>query len=240
MITTHYSGNTGRLLEQKLETFNGRLVWSLAEPFGADDCVAPAMAVLNGEVHLVCASLAGHSVRHLVRKPSGRWERAVGPDGKDVETPGLGNFPGFREGYQSPWPHPGLALTVHDGQLHMVLGKTDNYPTLHHCVFDGRAWSDPEEPIEWRGASEDDPRSLQTGQGAALASYAGKLHAVYPSTDENWNLRHTTWTKDNGWSAPEVIESRRSDHTPALLTIKDAGSSGEALLLIHRGVTPSR
>ncbi|MFE7302859.1 hypothetical protein [Streptomyces sp. NPDC057579] len=71
-----------------------------------------------------------------------------------------------------------------------------------------------------------------------MASYDGKLHAVYPSAEGTDNLRHTTWTKDGGWTEPKDLVGHESKHTPALLTFKDgpAGSQREALLLVHRGV----
>ncbi|MHB6912463.1 hypothetical protein [Streptomyces sp. DB-54] len=71
-----------------------------------------------------------------------------------------------------------------------------------------------------------------------MASYDGKLHAVYPSAEGTDNLRHTTWTKDGGWTEPKDLVGHESKRTPALLTFKDgpAGSQREALLLVHRGV----
>ncbi|MFE0648733.1 hypothetical protein ACFVZH_09130 [Streptomyces sp. NPDC059534] len=75
-----------------------------------------------------------------------------------------------------------------------------------------------------------------SGYPPALASYDGRLHAVY-STPEN-ALRHTTWTAKDGWADGEDVEGRESEEMPALLVFKDgpAGGEREALLLVNRGV----
>ncbi|MFE1792115.1 hypothetical protein ACFW7J_27600 [Streptomyces sp. NPDC059525] len=144
------------------------------------------------------------------------------------------------------WPG-NAALAVHDGKLHLLLRESPmaGYVSedgtdvqgggLLHAVFDGTTWDSgtciPDD-------SDKMGRVLSASRrGAALASFDGKIHAVYPAMFGD-KLIHTTWTSDGGWTLPTEVEGHDSNNTPALLSFKDgpAGVEREALLLVHRGV----
>ncbi|MDI3409450.1 hypothetical protein [Streptomyces cavernicola] len=142
------------------------------------------------------------------------------------------------------WPG-NAALAVHDGALHLLL-RADPGPNflaedgetelqggdLLHAVFDGTTWTYAPE-----ASSQADPQPLVSRRGAALATYDGKLHAVFPAVEGD-KLLHTTWTRNEGWTSPAKLEGHDSNNTPALLPYKEgpAGAEREALLLVHRGV----
>ncbi|WP_333764309.1 hypothetical protein [Streptomyces sp. IBSBF 2390] len=66
-------------------------------------------------------------------------------------------------------------------------------------MFDGTTWSEPT-PV---------PGAPLARDSAGLASYDGKLHAVYPLAGSD-ALRHLTWTKKDGWSKGEDLKGRES------------------------------
>ncbi|MER5886743.1 hypothetical protein ABT160_23205 [Streptomyces sp. NPDC001941] len=148
-------------------------------------------------------------------------------DRREVEDPRRGTL-----GYPA-----NLALAVHDGKLHLVYRKGSRDPWLYHAVFDGKVWSKP----AVLGGTKDEDGYAESAhfsrRNAALASYDGRLHAVYPSAESD-KLTHTTWTQEGGWSAPKELDGHDSNNTPALLVVKDGpeGQEHEALLLVHRGI----
>ncbi|WP_172388116.1 hypothetical protein [Streptomyces sp. MNP-20] len=200
---------------------------------GLSNQQAPALAMFNGQVHLV--HLHGWQLNHLIRGTDGTWKTVTGPDGTPVATPKVGMAKASRErGAQGSQDLYGLnanvRLAVHDGQLHLVhrLGE-GAANTLTHCVFDGTTWTT-------KGTL---PATNQTSRTAALASYDGKLHAVYPNADEkNSALRHTWWTAADGWAPGVDLVGHDSDNTPALLVFTEgpAGEEREAMLMVHRGI----
>ncbi|MEU6662987.1 hypothetical protein [Streptomyces sp. NPDC046821] len=123
----------------------------------------------------------------------------------------------------------------------MVLRHSSAALGLFHTVFDGTTWTSSDEPMSQPNPQAGDPENPEnpyhaSRQGAAPASYGGKLHVVYPSAEGTTNLRHATWTKDGGWSEPEKLVGHESVNTPALLAFKDgpAGAERESLLLVYR------
>ncbi|MEU7579932.1 hypothetical protein AB0B50_20290 [Streptomyces sp. NPDC041068] len=209
-------------------------------PFG------PALAVFNGAVHLLYANPASHGnggacLGHLARNAQGEWEPVGVTDEGKTRTPSIlplvfGRKTIVKNGY------PGnVALAVHDGQLHVAYrqGVIEEIPLpLLHASFDGSTWTDgqPVAPAPVNG--EWDPKTLPySRRGGALASFGGKLHALYPAKDSD-KLRHLTWAKDGGWSAPVELEGHDTNNTPALLAIKEGpeGAEREALLMVHRGI----
>ncbi|MGW1997577.1 hypothetical protein [Embleya sp. NPDC001921] len=166
---------------------------------------------------------------HLARGTDGKWAPDVDANGAAVKAPDAG---------ESFGP---FALAVHDGNLHLLRsawltkqnpddflgrGEQEREYRLWHAVFDGTAWSEGT-LLHATHVSRYPP---------ALASYDGRLHAVY-STPEN-ALRHTTWTAKDGWADARDVEGRESEEMPALLVFKDGptGAEREALLLVNRGV----
>ncbi|MFJ8442765.1 hypothetical protein [Kitasatospora griseola] len=250
MVTTEGDSPEGHtpLVEYRLEPFRGQLTW---KPQGtvmtnSGTRVAPAMAVLDGKVHLVYEDGELGYVGHLVYEGPGSWTRATGPDGKPTTTPGLRQIAKFgsRFRFRPMQRTSNIALAVHEGQLHMVLRTSRDSLELFHYVLDGGTWTGTDEPMSRPAPPADDLDAEQwqtSSQSAALASYDGKLHAVYPSAEGTDNLRHSTWTQAGGWTEPTDLVGHQSKHTPALLTFQDGptGAQREALLLVHRGVQPS-
>ncbi|MET8756217.1 hypothetical protein ABZW32_39950, partial [Streptomyces sp. NPDC004667] len=129
---------------------------------------APALAVFNGQVHLLYAVPDEGCIVHLVRHDAGDWQPVAAADGTEVATPALRQTPPQwvmehlkKDGYVG-----NLALAVHDGKLHLVYRDYALSPRLVHAVFDGTTWTKAE------------PVGQSSRRTAALASYDGKLHAV--------------------------------------------------------------
>ncbi|MGW4645494.1 hypothetical protein [Kitasatospora sp. NPDC004289] len=148
---------------------------------------------------------------------------------------------------QHGWPG-NVALAVHDGKLHALARQSLRFDfgtgpldaakqggELVHAVFDGTAWS---EDNGFPDVFDEEGGELwMSRRGAALASFDGKLHAVYPAVSSD-HLIHTTWTGESDWTSPVKLEGHDSNNTPALLPFTEgpAGDERRALLLVHRGV----
>ncbi|MFE3186443.1 hypothetical protein ACFXKR_37140 [Streptomyces violascens] len=248
------------LYETSLDTSGDRPRWKPARQVPTDGAlpVAPGLAVFNGAVHLVYVDLFTSRVRHLARDAEGAWAPvpAVGDDGK-ATAPKLSYYVGRNGAEQYAlkvfnahgWPGS-LTLAVHDSQLHLLfrgdplgdLGEKrddDTYPggQLWHAVFDGSTWSSTRKAGPKEPGGRDTSSWYGSRRGAALASYDGKLHAVFPSHLDD-KLHHGTWTAEAGWSEPVALEGHDSRNSPALLALKEGpeGDEREALLLVHRGV----
>lgn len=158
-----------RLREAEFTTGEGGTGWSTgfshgpwASPYSTLAC--PALAFFNNEVHRLCVPGDGKRLLHLVRDDSeGYWKRATAPDGTNV-TP-----PDFDRAWMADTRHLGrsasLSLAVHDNKLHLA----NPLASPEHAVFDGTTWT------LTSGLEGHHPR-----RGFALASFDGKLHAVYP------------------------------------------------------------
>ncbi|QDQ15195.1 hypothetical protein [Streptomyces spectabilis] len=235
------SGATPSLWETHLTNEGGRPVWAEPTPIrgtGREYPLAPAMAEFNGAVHLLYVDPQGRSLRHLVRDAQGGWRPVGGAADSKIgqeRIPSLQEMKHFRK--TSGWAG-NLGLAVHDGQLHLVFPHGPSGGYLLHSAFDGDKWG-PVQPASPKNAEgEYDRETVQVSRrSAALASFGGKLHAVYPSA-KNDKLVHLTWTKDGEWSQPVELEGHDSNNTPALLTFREGpvGEEREALLLVHRGV----
>ncbi|KIF03383.1 hypothetical protein PL81_24610 [Streptomyces sp. RSD-27] len=220
--------------------------WSRSYPISyGEGALAPALAVLDGKVHLVHVGFDSNRLVHLVRNPEGGWTPAVEDKGETLKTPYVDS-----ERLRWEWQKSGegmranLALAAHDGKLHLVHNA---FGELMHAVFDGKAWTSTDFETPWghlpapvepgKGEGADVARSRRT---AALASYGGKLHAVFPPSEKDADdaLRHCTWTEAGGWTRPVPLTGHDSRNTPALLAFKEGpvGAEREALLLVHRGV----
>ncbi|WP_159028305.1 hypothetical protein [Kitasatospora sp. MY 5-36] len=222
-VTVRDNGPHDELREVVLGVKGGAPAWSA--PSGALKYRGswPAAAAFDGKAHVVCCEGADEMIVHLVRGVDGKWAEAVDANGTVVKAPDVGETVGPS------------SLGVHEGKLHLLRsawlteetpeGREDEH-RLWHAVFDGTAWSEGT-LLPAVHASEYPP---------ALASYDGRLHAVY-STPENV-LRHTTWTAGDGWADGQEVEGRDSAELPALLVFRDgpAGKEHEALLLVNRGV----
>lgn len=251
-------GRSTSLWETHLDTSDGKAQWAAPQQIrvNASMPLAPGMAVFNGAVHLAFIDAHNEYLQHLVRTTGGEWKAVTGADGNKIPLPYRAGRITFRNGKRSYEPDvrgldkygwPGnVALAVHDDQLHVLTrretgdgfydrdkGAPAQGGFLLHAVFDGAQWSDSKFPV----SSRDDGFVTASRRGAALASYDGKLHAVYPAVLSD-KLIHITWTKDGGWSKPVKLEGHDSNNTPALLTYSEgpAGAERETLLLVHRGV----
>ncbi|MFK0238064.1 hypothetical protein [Streptomyces vinaceus] len=187
----------------------------------------PAMTFFRDALHLIIPKSIGAQAGQAVRRTThegpgwGTWSSA---------SP---NEPGPTRGVMGGY----IAATVHDDGLHVVWAdaegvvahgpeKTTRLSTpgqLRHTVFDGTSWSQ-HTPLG--------PRHISR-RGAALASYDGKLHAVYPDPDSD-HLLHTA-LDGTTWSTPTVIPGHDSHHAPALLTFHHGPHKQPGLLLVHRG-----
>ncbi|MEU3910225.1 hypothetical protein [Streptomyces sp. NPDC029721] len=153
---------------------------------------------------------------HLVRNTEGGWTPAVDDKGETLKTPYVDS-----ERLRWEWQKSGqgmranLALAAHDGKLHLVHNA---FGELMHAVFDGKAWTSTDFETPWGhlpapvepGKCADAARSRLT---AALASFGGKLHALFPPSEKDAGnaLRHCTWTEAGGWTRPVPMP----DTTPA-------------------------
>ncbi|MGW5068987.1 hypothetical protein ACWEQJ_23205 [Streptomyces cyaneofuscatus] len=223
MLHDHISGGTTSLWEREFAGKDGKGAWSgPVDKIGAN-WSAQAVAVFNDAVHLVCVHNY-KSLVHQVRHADGHWRPATKADGTPVPSVSFGKN-----------IYSNMSLAVHDGQLHLLASTSFNPQgmgmvesgDLLHTVFDGNTWTEPKKIA-------DAPRARD---GAGLASYDGRLHAVYPLSDSD-ALRHLTWTKKDGWSKGENIKGRESNHAPALLTFSSGpkGAETEALMLVGRGI----
>ncbi|MFF3609720.1 hypothetical protein [Streptomyces sp. NPDC002463] len=200
--------------------------------------LAPAMAVFNGAVHLLHISEGGH-LRHGVRDAEGKWSAPVWPDGEEIAGPG-GRAPraSFAHGISLALKssvklgYPGNpALAAHDGALHLLYRANPVNGGLRYAIFDGAGRKGPGTPGDGSAHTEMNSRS-----GVALASYGGKLHAVYPhpKTDK---LCHATLDGDE-WTEPTELDGHSFKNTPALLAHKEgpAGAERETLLMMYRSI----
>ncbi|MGW1641557.1 hypothetical protein [Streptomyces lavendulae] len=238
------------LFETHLETENGKSAWAKPTEVEVDvaNPVAPALAVFNGAVHLVCVDLEGKDgedgedrkgINHFVRGSDGQWEPASGADGTKIPTPVIlaqdfkqEDRDARREGSGRGYPG-NVALAVHDGALHLVFRVGPMGGDLCHVAFDGAAWGEGRYVAHGEGMDA----WVESRRSVALASYDGKLHAVYPHYESD-KLCHTMWTKGGGWTKPAELEGHDSRNTPALLPYREGpvGAERETLLLVHRGV----
>lgn len=183
---------------------------------------APALVSYAGKRHLLWVDTRSRQIFHMVH--DGTWKvlrEAGGEDSEYGEQPKAVATPA--SGWGSTGGNPNLSLAVHGTDLHLVYRKSHDDAQLWHAVFNGTAWSEA---------------AAVTGhtsrRNAALASYDGRLHAVYPAADTE-QLVHAVY--ENGvWGKPKPLEGHNSKNTPALLTFKESPEGDEALLLVHRGV----
>ncbi|MEV7418485.1 hypothetical protein [Streptomyces sp. NPDC089919] len=227
-----------QLYETQLRVKEGDADWDEPRPLDQPGGVAlaPALAVLDGTVHLVHMDLSQDRLVHLVRDSEGDWAPVLDEKDEPLETPYFDSGRMRREWQQSKEGlRANLSLTAHDGKLHLI---QNGFGILYHFVFDGSTWTG--------GRALPGPVPVKEGEGfdaafsrrtAALASYDGKLHAVYPGGEDD-ALRHGTWTEEGGWTRPVVLEGHDSNNTPALVAFKEGpdGAEREVLLLVHRGV----
>ncbi|MFD9454166.1 hypothetical protein ACFWBC_13895 [Streptomyces sp. NPDC059985] len=188
-------------------------------------CVAPALAVFDGALHLAYLELEGRVVGHLVRGPEGVWKHATREDDTFVDRIEVGGDHLLDEWKKGEGMRANLSLAVHDGRLHLLHGTDLSPGRAVHSVFDGKEWRqiDMLEVAAWRTA--------------ALASFAGALHAVLPAGEDR--LKHLTWTgEEKGWEDGANLDGHDSGNTPALLAFTGGPpcQEREALLLVHRGV----
>lgn len=231
----HFGGWSTHLYETELIIENGSVFWGrpkeVSEGHGA--LLAPALAVFNGTVHLLCVDLQSGRLIHAVRDAKGKWTPLRDDKNKRLATPWI-DADRLREEWEESKDgmRANLSLAAHDGKLHLVHNASG---LLWHAVFDGTTWTGTE---PWTAAFLPSTTPVEENKGgdaalsrrtAALASYDGKLHAVYPG-DEGDALRHSTWTQDGGWTRPVVLEGHDSNNTPALLAFKEgpAGARGAA------------
>lgn len=198
----------------------------LGEDFQPQDMflAGPALIEYADRLHLLWADTQSLQIIHLVRGKGADswWEVPVGEDGRPSATPAL------RPDTSKQWTdlkYPAnLAVALHGGALHLLYrgdtGATSG--SLWHAVYDGTSWSKPT------------ATGYNSRRGAALASYDGKLHAVYPDGSST-RLAHATWV-NGSWGKAEFIEGHDSKNSPALLTFRESPDGSEALLLVHRGV----
>ncbi|MEW2374369.1 hypothetical protein AB0940_34195 [Streptomyces sp. NPDC006656] len=203
--------------------------------------IAPGMAFFKGELNLFYIDRAPNGgVRHLVRDAQGTWNPAAGTDDGRISRSGSGSgSPVIRSEDDhlilTRWGWPGNFVTaVHDGKLHLFTGRS-LAGNLLHMVYDGTTWNAGAVPRNFDKAAGQESE-IVTRRSTGLASFAGKLHAVYP-TEKSHKLVHSTWTEATGWTDP-VPTGHDSSHAPALLPYKygPAGKEQEALLLVHRGI----
>ncbi|MFJ4321302.1 hypothetical protein ACIP46_39480 [Streptomyces lavendulae] len=236
----YYTHGDPRLFETELSLVDGEAEWSRPKPVtGYGTALAPALAVLDGKVHLLYVDLNRDRLVHLVRDAEGNWAPFLDDKGERPQTPRVDIRQLRREWQESEdGMRANLSLAAHDGKLHLI---RNGFGMLYPAVFDGKTWTDDRclpgpVPVE-QGKGIDAAFSYRT---AALASYDGKLHAVYPSarTDAGDALRHCTWTEEGGWTRPVVLEGHDSNNTPALLGFREGPAEGarEVLLLVHRGI----
>lgn len=189
----------------------------------------PALVSYGGKLHLLVANLAKAGVTHLVAEPPAGdadivWRPAFPAASPRGATPFV-----FTEERHFAWALDGypasLAATVHDGAVHLVYrGQGDGDSTLSHAVYDGEGWTETVRMGE----------QYVSRQGAALASYDGVLHVVFPSAESDV-LRHGVWDGDT-WSFPASLSRHVSNDTPALLVFRDGPARTESLLMVNRGV----
>ncbi|MFJ1869418.1 hypothetical protein ACIOD1_33015 [Streptomyces sp. NPDC088097] len=87
---------------------------------------------------------------------------------------------------------------------------------LWHTTYNGTTWSEPKLAAV-----------LTPHKGLALASYGGRLHAVYVNDQSDRStrdrrLRHVTFDVTS-WSAPTILDGFQGIYQPALLTYRVAG-----------------
>ncbi|MFJ5863810.1 hypothetical protein ACIQEY_05225 [Streptomyces parvus] len=132
MIHTHTRGDNTTLWEREFSGKDGKGAWS--EPLNKLGAKwrAPALAVFEGSVHLVCMDGWNHKIVHQVRHADGHWRPVTKPDGTSV------TYPSARG-----WAGGNTALAAHRDQLHLVYSTSDGGGQLTHRVFDGSDWSAP-------------------------------------------------------------------------------------------------
>ncbi|MFJ2650456.1 hypothetical protein ACIO1C_27510 [Streptomyces sp. NPDC087420] len=227
MVFTDEGADFSELYEAELRyTEDGEPEWTVIDSLtdeagdGLQRPSAPALAFFNGQVHLLYADVGRQRICHLVRR-NGRWDAASSRAAELHDS-----FDAvLKKRLKEEHGYPGnLATAVHDGKLHLLYRITQAKGYLFHTAFDGTSWSNP-------------AGGVLTRRTAALASYDGKLHAVFPSPTTD-NLAHATWTEADGWSKVQNLDGHDSRNTPALVAFKDgpAGEEREALLLVRRGV----
>lgn len=186
---------------------------------GPEVAAAPALACFRDIPHLVAVDVERRRIVHLTAdRAIERWSPVP-----DVDLPEV-----VYEAGESPSElAANLALAVHEDRLHLVFRRGPDEPRLWHAVFDGTSWS---------GAAPMGPAHTSR-RNAALASYDGALHAVFPAPDTD-RLRHACYVTGGGWRGPVDIDGHDSRNTPALVAFRDGPARGgqQGLLLIHRGV----
>ncbi|WP_328306415.1 hypothetical protein OG432_00170 [Streptomyces sp. NBC_00442] len=196
-------------------------------PAGQDSEQAPAAPVASPAADERPRTPEGIEAEYFA---SAEWQILRHADGRVVPT--LPAVPVDRTLTQQEWEDAltmdqgDLAVAVLDEKLHLLYRRGVDDHRLWHAVFDGTAWS---EPI----ALEEQT----TGDGAALAAFDGKLHAVYPAAGTQ-RLVHTV-LEDGEWSKAQPIDGHESVQAPALLALPAMPNSAAALLLVHAGHTPA-
>lgn len=220
-----------QLFETTLDTGSGAPRWT--NPNGITHlgltCIAPVMAVLDGQVHLVHLELDERWIGHMVRGADGTWQDFTRPDGTKPDYIRIEGDHLKQEWEEGHGMAASTALAAHDGRLHLLHRTAENPTTVIHSVFDGTDWKETAD------------FEAETGRTAALASFDGVLHAVVPAGEDT--LLHRTWTSDGGWTdGTTTLTGHPSTYAPGLLAFKDgpAGQEREALLMVHRGVDPWR
>lgn len=179
-----------------------------------EDGIAPALVSYGDALHLFAvAPLHGKIIHRVARTARGPWEKPA--DGDSVY--------GMLRVWNKNGPYPAnLSATVHDGKIHLVYRFGTDDARLMHAVYDGAAWHKPV-PLGEGHTSR---------RGAAVASYDGRLHAVYPSSRED-RLRHAVFDGKT-WDEGTDLDEHDSRNTPALTAVHDTVTGTYTLLLIHR------
>ncbi|MFB6514937.1 hypothetical protein ACFCW4_31140 [Streptomyces virginiae] len=213
-----------KLYETELDTTGDTPVWTDAREVSSDPfSVAPALAVFKGQVHLLHLDLLNAQVRHLVRGDNGAWQPFVRGDGTAPDPLAIDAYL-HEEWNKGEGVRATMSAAIHDGRLHLLHCTHADPEKLRHSSFDGTAWT------------EHDTIQVKAQRTAALASFAGALHAVFPTGKDT--LKHRTWTEAKGWQDGADLKGHDSTNTPALLAFRDGPphAAREALLLVHRGV----
>ncbi|MFF1557861.1 hypothetical protein [Streptomyces sp. NPDC058279] len=179
-----------------------------------EDGIAPALVSYRDALHLFAvAPRHGKIIHRTARSARGPWEKPIEGD----------SAYGMLRVWNKNGPYPAnLSATVHDGSVHLVYRFGTDDARLMHAVYDGDTWHKPV-PLGEGHTSR---------RGAAVASYDGRLHAVYPSSRED-RLRHAVFD-GRTWDEGTDLDEHDSRNTPALTAVHDTVTGTYTLLLIHR------
>ncbi|MEV6685313.1 hypothetical protein AB0N28_08225 [Streptomyces sp. NPDC051130] len=179
-----------------------------------EDAIAPALVSYGDALHLFAvAPLYGKIIHRVAPTARGPWEKPAGGD----------TAYGMLRVWNKTGPYPAnLSAAVHDGSIHLVYRFGSDDARLMHAVYDGGTWHKPA-PLGEGHTSR---------RGAAVASYDGRLHAVYPSSRAD-RLRHAVFD-GRTWDEGTDLDEHDSRNTPALAPVHDAVTGTYTLLLVHR------